>query len=70
MVENNYIQSIEPFMEDESLAIIPDYNADDIIDAMWDASGKCGVRGLHSSQLPQRSAWNQEQSIQWKITAT
>lgn len=34
------------------------------------ASGKCGVRGLHSSQLPQRSAWNQEQSIQWKITAT
>ena len=39
MVENNYIQSIEPFMKDESLAIIPDYNADDIIDAMWDASG-------------------------------
>lgn len=32
--------------------------------------GKCGVRGLHSSQLPLRSAWNQEQSIQWKITGT
>ena len=33
-------------------------------------SGKCGVRGLHSSQLPLRSAWNREQSIRWKITGT
>ncbi len=39
MVENDYIQSIEPFMEDESLSIIPEYNEDDIIDAMWEASG-------------------------------
>lgn len=39
MVDNEYIQSIEPFMEDESLAVIPDYDSDDIIKAMWDASG-------------------------------
>lgn len=40
MVENEYIQSIEPFMEDESLAIIEDYDESDLIEGMWNASGE------------------------------
>ena len=40
MVDNEYIQSIEPFMEDESLAVIPDYDSDDIIKAMSILTGK------------------------------
>lgn len=39
MVENDYIQSIEPFMEDESLDIIEDYDESDLIEGMWKASG-------------------------------
>ncbi|MGI6117720.1 MAG: ABC transporter substrate-binding protein [Bilifractor sp.] len=48
MVENKYIQSIEPLMEDESLAVIPDYDSDDIIEEMWKASGewKDGLYGV------------------------
>lgn len=40
MVENEYIQSIEPFMQDESLQIIPGYDPADIIEGMWKASGE------------------------------
>lgn len=40
MVENEYIQPLEPLMEDESIQIIEDFNKDDIIEVMWDASGK------------------------------
>ena len=40
MVENKYIQSIQPFMDDESLAVVPDYKQDDIIEGMWKASGE------------------------------
>lgn len=39
MVENKYIQSIEPLMKDSSLSIISDYNQSDIIEGMWKASG-------------------------------
>lgn len=39
MVENEYIQSIEPFMEDDSLSIIEDYDDSDLIEGMWNASG-------------------------------
>lgn len=39
MVENKYIQPIEPYMKNEDLAIIDDYDESDIIEGMWDASG-------------------------------
>lgn len=39
MVENEYIQPIEPFMTDESLAVIDGYDESDLIKGMWDASG-------------------------------
>lgn len=39
MVENEYIQPLEPFMEDESLAVIEDYDSSDLIEGMWKASG-------------------------------
>ena len=35
LVENEYIQPLEPFMEDESLAVIDDYDSSDIIEGMW-----------------------------------
>ena len=37
---NGFIQSLEPFMNNTDLSIIPDYDAADIIEGMWDASGK------------------------------
>ena len=40
MVENGYIQSIKPFMENPDLQVIPTYNPDDIIEGMWKASGE------------------------------
>lgn len=40
MVENEYIQPLEPLMEDESINIIEDFDKDDIIEAMWKASGE------------------------------
>lgn len=40
MVENDYIQPIEPFMKDESLAIIDAYDEADLIEGMWKASGE------------------------------
>lgn len=40
MVENEYIQPIEPFMEDASLSIIRDYDKSDLIEGMWKASGE------------------------------
>ena len=40
LVENEYIQPLEPFMEDESLAVIDDYDSSDIIEGMWKASGE------------------------------
>ena len=40
LVENEYIQPLEPFMEDESLAVIEDYDEADIIEGMWKASGE------------------------------
>ena len=39
-VVNEYVQPIEPFMEDESLAIIDDYDSADIIEGMWKASAQ------------------------------
>lgn len=40
LVENEYIQPLSKYMEDESLSIIEDYNEDDIIDNLWNASGE------------------------------
>lgn len=40
MVENQYIQPLEPFMNDESLAVIDGYDSSDIIEGMWKASGE------------------------------
>lgn len=40
MVENEYIQPLEPLMEDESMNIIDNFDKDDIIEAMWKASGE------------------------------
>ena len=37
---NGFIQPLEPFMNNPDLSIIPDYDPDDIIKGMWDASGK------------------------------
>lgn len=37
---NGFIQPLEPLMNNKDLAIIPDYDPDDIIKGMWDASGK------------------------------
>ncbi len=37
---NEFIQPLEPLMSNPDLAIIPDYNSEDIIKGMWDASGK------------------------------
>lgn len=38
LVENKYIQPIEPFMQDSSLAVIPEFKTDDIIKNLWNAS--------------------------------
>ena len=40
MVVNNYVQPLEPLMNDKSLRVIPDFKEEDIIKGMWDASGK------------------------------
>lgn len=40
LVENNYIQPLDKFMEDESLNIIEDYDESDIIKGLWEASGE------------------------------
>lgn len=40
MVNNGYIQEIEPFMKDETLSVVEGYDESDIIESMWDASGK------------------------------
>jgi len=40
LVVNNYVQPLEPLMQDQSLSIIKDYNEADLIKGMWDASGK------------------------------
>ncbi len=40
LVENNYIQPLDKFMEDESLSIIEDYDESDIIKGLWEASGE------------------------------
>lgn len=40
MVENEYIQPLAPLMENESINVIEEFDPDDIIDAMWDASGE------------------------------
>jgi multiple sugar transport system substrate-binding protein len=37
---NQFIQPLEPLMNNPDLAIIPDYDPDDVIKGMWDASGK------------------------------
>jgi multiple sugar transport system substrate-binding protein len=37
---NEFIQPLEPLMNNPDLAVIPDYDPDDIIKGMWDASGK------------------------------
>jgi ABC-type sugar transport system, periplasmic component len=37
---NKFIQPLEPLMDNKDLAVIPNYNPDDIIKGMWDASGK------------------------------
>lgn len=37
---NEFIQPLEPLMSNPDLAIISDYNSEDIIKGMWDASGK------------------------------
>lgn len=40
MVENKYIQALEPLMENESINIIEDFDKEDIIEGMWKASGE------------------------------
>lgn len=40
LVVNEYVQPLEPLMNNPDLNIIPEYNGDDIIKGMWDASGK------------------------------
>ena len=40
MVENEYIQPIEPFMNDESLAVIDGFDQSDLIEGMLNASGE------------------------------
>lgn len=40
LVENEYIQPLSTFMEDESLSIIEDYDETDIIENLWNASGE------------------------------
>jgi multiple sugar transport system substrate-binding protein len=40
MVTNNYIQSIEPFLENEALHVIPSFNKDDLIPGLWNACGE------------------------------
>lgn len=40
LVENNYIQPLDKFMEDDSLNIIEAYDESDIIKGLWDASGE------------------------------
>lgn len=40
LVVNNYVQPLEPLMNNPELSIIEDFNKDDIIKGMWDASGK------------------------------
>ena len=37
---NEFIQPLEPLMNNPDLAIIPDYDSEDVIKGMWDASGK------------------------------
>lgn len=37
---NEFIQPLEPLMSNPDLAIISDYDSEDIIKGMWDASGK------------------------------
>lgn len=37
---NEYIQPLEPLMNNKDLAVIPEYNSEDVIKGMWDASGK------------------------------
>jgi multiple sugar transport system substrate-binding protein len=39
MVVNEYIQPLKPLMDNPDLSIIPNYNEDDIIKGMWEASG-------------------------------
>lgn len=40
LVVNDYVQPLEPLMENPELRIIPEYDESDIIKGMWDASGK------------------------------
>ena len=37
---NGFIQPLEPLMNNPDLAVVPNYDPDDIIKGMWDASGK------------------------------
>lgn len=37
---NGFIQPLEPLMNNKDLAVIPNYDPNDIIKGMWDASGK------------------------------
>ena len=40
LVVNQYVQPLEPLMQNKDLQIIDNYNEADIIKGMWDASGK------------------------------
>ena len=40
LVVNGYIQPLEPLMNNPDLRIIPEYDENDVIKGMWDASGK------------------------------
>ena len=37
---NKFIQPLEPLMNNKDLAVIPNYDPNDVIKGMWDASGK------------------------------
>ena len=38
LVENGYVQTIDGFLEDESLAVIDGFDKDDLVKNLWDAS--------------------------------
>lgn len=40
LVVNDYVQPLEPLMNNPELRVIPEYDESDIIKGMWDASGK------------------------------
>jgi multiple sugar transport system substrate-binding protein len=62
LVVNEYIQPLEPLMENESLSIIDAYEEADIIQGMWEASGqwKDNIYGVAANSCIQFFAYRKD----------